>query len=84
MITNLREDLRLKLYFKGKTKSLIKGGVKKEALTTLHNIDRVLLAAGSHWNKVVKMTVTLQTCKLMFDDDLKPLLQLPSYRVMRL
>ena len=74
----------MKLYFKGKTKSLIKGGVKKEALTTLHNIDRVLLAAGSHWNKVVKMTVTLQTCKLMFDDDLKPLLQLPSYRVMRL
>ena len=47
--------------FESDTKSLIKGGAHKEALTTLHNIDRVLLAAGSHWNKVVKMTVTLQT-----------------------
>ena len=47
--------------FESDTKSLIKGGAHKEALTTLHNIDRVLMAAGSHWNKVVKMTVTLQT-----------------------
>ena len=50
----------------GEGLALVSGGIGPETTQTLHNIERILSAAGATWDDVVKVSVFIALCRDRF------------------